>query len=170
MSTDTENLTADGIWHVVYCRPRQEIRAQQHLANQGFDTFLPRFCSGKVAGKGQMDLLFPRYIFVKPKTDIAAAWSAIRSTRGVVGLVRFGMTLATISDATIRQINQLQLTMTFEPAFKAGESVVIEQGTYQGIQAIYQCADGDKRSVLLIQLLQQPVPVVLENNEFRKVS
>jgi transcriptional antiterminator RfaH len=45
---------------------------------------------------------------------------------------------------------------------------VIEQGLYRGIEAIWQCPDGDKRSLLLIELMQTQISVSFSNKEFYK--
>lgn len=159
------------LWYLVYCRPRQELRAQQHLANQGFATFLPRICAAQDApSNSYKDLLFPRYLFIQPKQDIQTAWGAVRSTRGVVDFVRFSGKPATVPSAILLGINAAQLTGATTPAaeFQQGDKVVIDQGLYRGIEAIWQCSDGDKRSMLLIELMQTQVSVSFNNKEFYK--
>jgi hypothetical protein len=43
---------------------------------------------------------------------------------------------------------------------------MIDQGIYQGLEAIYQATDGLERSVLLIKMLEQQATLVLNNTEF----
>jgi transcriptional antiterminator RfaH len=51
-------------WFLVYCKPKQELRAQQNLASLGFNSYLPQLTKfTKRAGtKVEIkELLFPRY-------------------------------------------------------------------------------------------------------------
>ena len=78
-------------WYLLYSKPKQESRAQEHLANQGFESFVPHIHINKIrAGKQstKIEPLFPRYIFLKAGADVNLA--SIRSTRGVAGFVKFG--------------------------------------------------------------------------------
>jgi len=53
-----------------------EEMAEINLNNQKIEYFLPRFTFGKREGK----VIFPGYIFIKPKTG--DTFQSIRSTRG----------------------------------------------------------------------------------------
>ena len=155
-------------WYLVYCKPRQEERAQQHLANQGFHTFLPRFCMTQNTKPSlkQKELLFPRYLFVQPKSASEGQWASVRSTRGVVDFVRFGGRIAEVPAKVLLAIHQVQLQDTATNELQAGDKVEITAGIYQGVDAIFQTDDGDGRSILLIKLLQQDVEVAVSNREF----
>lgn len=161
-------------WYVVYCRPRQEERASQHLANQGFNTFLPRFCVMQEAQSStslkQKELLFPRYLFVQPKSIDSGCWASVRSTRGVVDFVRFGGRIAVVPTRVLLAINAQQLVQTQQTLFQSGDVVQLTDGIYQGINAIYQASVGDARSLLLIKLLQQDVAITVADSEFTKVA
>ncbi len=97
---------AQRCWYVVSCKPRQELQAQENLRRQGFEVYLPRL---KVRQRRRdrwvesVQVLFPRYLFVH--VDRAAQSTAsIRSTRGAVGLVRFGGEPATVPNRVIAAI------------------------------------------------------------------
>ncbi len=49
-----------------------------------------------------------------------------------------------------------------------GDAVMITDGIFAGIQAIYNEPDGDARSVLLLNILNKEVPKVMENQSFIK--
>jgi len=83
------------IWYLVKTKPRMEEEAEINLINQSIEYFLPRFTNGKREGK----VIFPGYIFIKPK--ITDTYQSIRSTRGVGDFVRFEMSFANISDESI---------------------------------------------------------------------
>jgi hypothetical protein len=45
---------------------------------------------------------------------------------------------------------------------------MLQHPQYQNIPAIYQEPKGENRAILLIQLLNKPVELVVENNQFSK--
>lgn len=162
-------------WYLVYCKPREEFRAQQHLANLGFISYLPLLTKQKVkAGQvsEQKEPLFPRYLFLQAFPDMNVA--VVKNTRGVVDFVRFGGKIATvpahlIAHLTAQQIN-LQQQETAKHQYEAGEALEILQGPYKGLNAVYQMADGAGRSQVLIQLLNNTVPLTLQNDEIAKLA
>jgi len=155
-------------WYLLYSKPRQESRAQQHLANQGFDSFVPQITQRKLqAGKiiDKTDLLFPRYIFLKVNNTVNLG--VIRSTRGVAGFVKFGDVIATVPTELITRLMQQQITMQqHAPAhpFTVGDVVTILDGPFAGLNAVFQQADGECRSFILLQFLGQTQQVLIDNN------
>src|ERR1700722_13245752 len=78
-------------WYLVQCRARQENRAQEHLERQGFDCYRPLYESECIRrGRKQSETvgLFPGYLFIR-LDHTNDNWAPIRSTRGVVQIVRF---------------------------------------------------------------------------------
>ena len=53
---------------------------------------------------------------------------------------------------------------------KPGDKVVVDQGIYQGLDAIYHSSDGLERSVLLIKMLEQQATLVLNNTDFTLIN
>jgi len=149
---------AQRCWYVVSCKPRQELQAQENLRRQGFEVYLPRL---KVRQRRRdrwvesVQVLFPRYLFVH--VDRAAQSTAsIRSTRGAVGLVRFGAEPATVPNRVIAAIIEREdagLDDDLQPAFQSGDPVRMLEGPFAGMDGIFASADGEKRAVLLIELL-----------------
>lgn len=159
-------------WYLLYCKPREEERASQHLQNQGIKSFYPIKRVEKIR-KGVKSVkhepLFPNYLFVSldPQT---ANFNAIRSTRGVASFVRFGKTYTQVSEYMIeimhaeRSGNEQIIDATSMP--KRGDKVVINQGIYQGLEAIFKVNDGLERSVLLIKLIEQQAELTIDNKNF----
>src|SRR3546814_11754026 len=82
-------------WVAVYTQPHKEVRASQHLRNQGVAVYLPQYqklCrrAGKAPGIIAAPL-FPRYLFAGVDTE-TQRWRSVNGTRGVIGLVMFGET------------------------------------------------------------------------------
>jgi transcriptional antiterminator RfaH len=79
------------MWYLIQTKKRDEIKARNNLDSQGYDTYLP-LLNGNV--------IFPGYLFVSIHQE---AFAPINSTRGVIGLVRFGDQQSGIWRKTIQQ-------------------------------------------------------------------
>lgn len=161
-------------WYLIYSKSRQEQRAQQHLANQGFESFAPQITVKKIRAGKTVQLtepLFPRYIFLKcPQTPNL---STIRSTRGVAGLVRFGDTLATVPATLVHLLLQKQLQRQQQaPAqpFQPGDKLEILNGPFASLNAVFQQTDGEQRSIILLNFLGQQLQLSLENKDLSKLA
>ncbi len=166
-------LQGNNCWYLLYCKAREEERAVQHLQNQGIESFYPVKSVEKIR-KGvksvKQEPLFPNYLFVSldPET---ANFNAIRSTRGVASFVRFGNTYTKVDDLIVSQL-QLKLTNTNKSIDdselpKHGDNVVINEGTYKGLEAIFKASDGLERSILLIKLIEQQAELTIDNKNFK---
>ena len=168
-------------WYIIYSKSRQEQRAQQNLANQGFESFAPQITVKKIRAGKTVQLtepLFPRYIFLKcPQTPNL---STIRNTRGVAGLVRFGDKLATVPSSLINHLlkNQLQLQqqLPVQP-FQPGDKLEILygpfaslNGPFASLNAVFQQTDGEQRSIILLNFLGQQLQLSLENKDLSKLA
>ncbi len=79
-------------WYAVSCKPRQEAVAEDNLLRQGFHVYLPRIRIRQRRRRQWIDaveVLFPRYIFIRVD-PLRRSTATVRSTRGALGLVRFG--------------------------------------------------------------------------------
>src|SRR5215210_7146750 len=90
-------------WYLVYAKPRQESVAQTNLVRQGYETYLP-LVRQTVKRQGRrvtvVGPMFPRYLFIRLDTQ-SDNWAPIRSTLGVVSLVRFGQQAPQVPDALV---------------------------------------------------------------------
>lgn len=162
-------------WYLIYTKLRQEKFALQNLEQQGYQCYLPLLPKQKLR-QGALALseepLFPRYLFIKLGRDfMAKSWSPIRSTKGVSRLVRFGAELARVDDALVDMLRSHEASLLGEPKrlFRVGERVELTQGPFAGIEGIYQMADGDRRVMVLIELMSKPVVVPIELGFVKKV-
>ena len=147
-------------WCAVYCKPRQEVVADENLRRQGFHVYLPRVQITR-RRRGQwldcVEVLFPRYIFIR--VDLLQHSTApVRSTRGVVGMVRFGGSLAVIPTAVIDSLIQREdsdsgLHRDGRPPFLAGEPIRLVDGPLTGMDGVFTQPDGEKRAIVLLDLL-----------------
>ena len=152
-------------WYLVHTKPRQEKCALENLERQGYPCYLPTLPAEKLR-QGLLTVsdapLFPRYLFIRlGQGNSARSWAPIRSTRGVSRLVRFGIEPAVVSDGLVQALRAQEASRQGEPErlFKPGERVRLTEAPFAGIEGIYQMADGERRVMVLIELLSKQVRV-----------
>jgi len=133
-----------------------------NLKNQRIEFFLPRFTCGKREGK----VIFPGYIFIKPKTG--DTYQSIRSTRGVNDFVRFEMAFANASDETIddlkKVVDLMNDRMDQTNLHQKGEEILIKSGPFKDFNGVFEKYDADQSAIVLINFLrhQQRVKIKAE--------
>ena len=161
------------IWYLLYCKAKEESRAVMHLANQDIQAFYPKAKITKILrGKRQTveEALFPNYVFAQLDHDIHN-FTSVRSTRGVIGFVKQGKDYQKVSQALIDVFVQCDTIEKLDSTLpNKGDKVMLQHPQYQNIPAIYQEPKGENRALLLIQLLNKPVELVVENSQFSKDS
>lgn len=160
-------------WHLVHTKIRQEHVAQSNLERQGYACYLPKIKAEKLrAGELKVieEPLFPRYLFIKLETGLdAKSWAPIRSTLGVSRLVTFGQTPAKIDDDLLESIRARSESADVQLRhFAPGEQVVVTQGPFTGVEALYQMADGQERVVVLLTILSKQVRMTVPPTSIRK--
>ncbi len=161
-------------WYLIHTKIRQERVALENLERQGFECFLPLIRAEKLR-QSQLQViqeaLFPRYLFIRLSSGLESqSWSPIRSTVGVSRLVTFGQTPAKIDDTLVSELRAKSasaevLLRHFEP----GEQVVVTNGPFVGVEAIYQMTDGEGRVMVLLNMLSKPVKMTVSPASIRKV-
>ncbi|WP_447746951.1 transcription/translation regulatory transformer protein RfaH [Pseudomonas nicosulfuronedens] len=155
------NATTKKHWYLVQCKPKQDLRALEHLQRQEYECLLPLHKVERLQ-KGQWNTqeepLFPGYLFIELDT-LQDNWMPIRSTRGVNQVVRFG---ANPLPVPINIIDRLRNTAPpIEQELHPGDKVIVNWGETQGIEAIFLTKDGTERVLLLLNILQREVKVTV---------
>ena len=158
-------------WYAVSCKPRQEAVAEENLLRQGFHVYLPRIRIRRRRRAQWIDaveVLFPRYIFIRID-PLRRSTATVRSTRGVVGLVRFGGQPAVVPDAVMDALLKREdaasgLHQDSHPLFCAGEQVKFVDGPLVGMEGVFTQQDGDKRVIVLLNLLGKAHSVALSRD------
>ena len=150
--------------------------ALENLERQGYECYLPTLPSEKLR-QGVVTVsqepLFPRYLFVRlGEGGQGPGWGPIRSTRGVNRLVTFGTEPARVDDGLVDMLRARQAGIARQPQrlFEPGERVQLTETPFAGIEGIYQLADGERRVMVLIELLSKPVLVRASPAGLRKVG
>ena len=162
-------------WYLIHTKIRQERVALENLERQGFACFLPLIRAEKLR-RGALQVvqepLFPRYMFIRLGTGLESqSWAPLRSTVGVSRLVTFGQTPAKIEDELISQLQvKMDSTEVQLRHFEPGEQVVVTDGPFVGIEAIYQMADAEGRVMVLLNILSKQVKMSVPPDSIRKVN
>jgi transcriptional antiterminator RfaH len=147
-------------WYALYCRPRQEARAYDNLQRQGFSLYHPKLRTLKQRRAGLtpvVESLFPRYLFIH-LDDQADNWAPIRSTRGVVDLVKVGGYPRPVPNHVIEQLASFQvpdgyIDHCWESDFKEGERLRVTGGPFAGNWVEFLERGGDERVVVLLNIM-----------------
>ncbi|WP_267195228.1 transcription/translation regulatory transformer protein RfaH [Kangiella koreensis] len=157
---------------MINSKPKQELRALEHLKNQEINCVLPVLEVERIIrGKRQkaIEPLFPGYLFVELQTN-GQGWSKIRSTRGVRDFVRFGGVPGRVPDSVLEHL--LILDTSFTPietnAPGAGDKVIITDGPFKDLEGVFKISNGEKRSIVLLTILGKVTEMELENKQLRK--
>lgn len=171
----TQTSSAGSVfWYLVHTKPRQEDVALANLQRQGFECYLPQMRIERVRRrKAEVvnEPMFPRYLFIRlDSSDQGKSWSPIRSTLGVSQLVHFGGKAAKVDDTLVDLLRQRERALPTEALFQSGDSVVIADGPFAGLEAVYQTADAERRTFILLEILSKPVSMQIDAGQLRKKS
>jgi transcriptional antiterminator RfaH len=165
-------------WLLLQVKPRQEMRALEHLERQNGVCYCPLIEVEKLSSGKRIhveEALFPGYLFINMGPEQSGlTYTAIRSSRGVSRIVRFGLEPVKVSEALIAHIkacekaNSSSWRATDLP--QKGDAINIVEGPFKGLQAVYSHADGLQRSIVLISLLHQKAPTSLSNIQIKKLA
>jgi len=162
-------------WHAVFCKPRQDSRAEHHLRNQELEVFRPKVRTRqRRSGRYQMmtESMFPRYLFVRLGRGLDD-WSTIRSTRGAVGLVRVGQETPIVPDSVIESLrircsseDVVNLAGTID--YRPNDPIEIIEGPCAGYQALFKARSGQERVIVLLKLLSHERAIEMDENSIRR--
>ncbi|MBL4570192.1 MAG: transcription/translation regulatory transformer protein RfaH [Alcanivorax sp.] len=156
-------------WYVIQCKPAQNERAYQNLTNQGYRCFSPQLVVEKVvAGRRvtRVEPLFPGYLFIQLQKGVED-WGAIRSTRGVLRLVRFGMNPVPVPGDVIQSLmrRSVDAGRPPAPAYVSGQAVRITHGPFADLHALFEGFRGEERAVVLLAMLEKHHRLTLNISE-----
>ena len=147
-------------WYLIQTKSRQENIAIKNLENQKYSTYCPT-----VTIKKKHIVLFPGYLFINLENK-KENWSPIRSTKGVVNFVRFGLNFAQVPDTVIKFLKANQLIdeekLKNFNSFKSGDKVQITDGIFKNCVAIFKSSKAEDRVILLLNLLGQQQAITIK--------
>jgi transcriptional antiterminator RfaH len=143
-------------WYVIYTNSKQEDRVTDNLRAREIEVFNARLRSRRSSPYNGVTTsiikpLFPRYIFVWLHSS--SLLSKICFTRGVHSVVRFGNQPAVVSDEIISLIKSNigeDGFITVGEKFKAGDRVVVKDGSISGLVGIFERSTKDADRVIIL--------------------
>ncbi len=157
-------------WFAVVTKPRQERVAHENLQRQGFQCFLP-MAENPYQRRSRkhariIEPLFPRYLFLSAIAEFQNL-APVRSTRGVITMVRFGTKLAIVPEFIIMALKNLMAPgsdlIRIQPVkIEEGDEVRIFDGPLAGIGAIVHKRNSEDRVQLLLEMLGRPISVEVD--------
>lgn len=153
-------MTLMNKWYLIKTKPRQEQVAIINLKNQNYNVYCP---TAVINNKNVA--LFPGYLFIHLDSNLDN-WSPIKSTKGVINFVRFGLSYAKLADSVIDFIKSNEIT-TIEKiknlnSFKPNDSVQITEGVFKNCMAIFKSFKSHDRVILLMKLMGQEQTINIE--------
>lgn len=153
-------------WYAVSTQPHKEALAERNLKSLGVETFAPRIRQEKVIRRRWQTVirpLFAGYLFAR--FSIGTHYRAVNYARGVRGVVTFGSVPGRVDDAIIESIRSRLhdgCVLVRLPTFTLGQSVRIEAGPLEGLEAIFERETSDhQRVVLLLKTLSYQARVAV---------
>lgn len=158
-------------WYVIFTKPREERKAKLNLERQGYQVYLPvvqtKLCG--IRSTEKKELMFPQYIFVWLDEHQSNFYS-IRYTRGVADFVRFGDLIPKVENEVVRSIQESELNWeALSTSLSEGDRVSLVKGALKGLEAIVLEQRGQKRVILLIELLKRSVCMETSSDSITKV-
>ena len=159
-------------WFAVVTKPRSEALAEEHLCRQGYECLLPRVSRviRNAAGlKSRIESLFPNYLFLRADIEHDSL-APVRSTRGAIGLVRFGAEPVQVPATVIARIRERiddadGLVRLDTPDLTPGRKVRVTAGPLLGWDGVFLAAEGMDRVRLLLNLLGSVREVALPRTQ-----
>ncbi len=153
-------------WYTLHTKPRQERQAATNLEALGVETFCPQLMRRKVIRRrwrNTVGPLFPGYLFAR--FDVETSFRMVNYATGVRKIVAFGGEPEPLDEEIIHGIRE-RLTdgclSVQAGSLRPGQSVQIQSGPLQGLEAIFEREMSDhQRVVLLLRTIESRWRVVL---------
>jgi len=154
-------------WYALHVKPRFEKYVSEHLAQKGYETFLPTYVSKRQWSDRIKTLslpLFPGYTFCR--FDVSARLPIV-VTPGVMMILGVGRLPAPVAEteiSAIRHVIDSGLQAVPCAYLTVGEKVRVESGPLAGLVGIVDRIKGRERLVVSVDLLMRSVAVEIDRN------
>ncbi|GGI67378.1 transcription/translation regulatory transformer protein RfaH [Shewanella gelidii] len=164
-------------WYLLYCKPRNEFRAQQNLALQGVESYLPMLLSEPTSKSksAKSTPLFPCYLFAFFDPQEFPI-SRIHSTRGVARLVGCKEMLVPIDESIVngvktqeQKVRREVVSLAHEPLMRSGDKVVVHSGPFSELEGIFDETCGNKRCHVLFTIMGQTKRISVPQADLKRV-
>lgn len=164
------------VWYVLASKPSQDACAEEQLNNHGYTVYRP-LAMRERRRRGRLvkvtESLFSCYFFIR-LDRVDDSWASISSTYGVAGFVQFGSLALSVPDGFVASLRQKERQFQEKAIdldrFRHGDVVRMIGGAFQGMGAVLECYDGERRAVLLMKMLNEQPNVEEEPIELYKMA
>jgi len=157
-------------WHLIYSKPQQERVALENLLRQRYDVYLPLLRRRNNRRAIVTEPLFLRYLFIF-LCDETDDWGPIRSTHGVMRIIRFGQTPARVPTDFVETLRAQEtgegVHVVAEPGYRPGDSVRIAEGSMAGYDAVFAARASKERVLLLLNIAGKEARVQLRIKDIK---
>ncbi len=156
-------------WYVVKTKARQERLAEENLIRQGYNAWLPQLlCERHCRGKWQpnSEPMFPGYLFVELEVGVQD-FSVIRSTRGVLNLVKFAHKPTPMPDGAVESLQRAVNRPGSRPiqtTLRLGQRVRVNEGPFVGWEGVYSVRRSEERVMIMLDVLGGTHALEIERN------
>jgi len=162
--------------HSSFIYATNEECALDSLHRLSYECYLPtilgeKLCEGLLIVAEKQ--LFLRSLFIRLCLgDSTKNWVPFCSTKGVRRLVSFGEEPARVGNDLFELLRTQEVAVQIEPEqlFNQGERISLTEVPFAGIEGIYQMPYGERRVMVLIELLSKQVRVRVAPANLRKVG
>ncbi len=165
-------MTGSPEWYLVQTKARRESLAHENLSRQNYVSWLPRLRVRRPRSD-RIEPMFPGYLFIRLRPD-SDDFGPIRSTLGVLRLVKFGASYARVPDAWVDELRSRASAddvceMMLKP-FVSGDRVEIVEGALAGYEAVVTALRGRDRVALMLQVAGNHVALVAPSDAVQRVT
>lgn len=147
-------------WYVLHSKPNREDFLFSNLKNRGIEVYFPRLrVEPKNSRSRKIIPFFPGYLFVKVDLE-ATPLSSLAYIPGTNRVISFDHEPAIVSEEIIQTIKRNVDKINENPKLhhqeiKQGDQVIIEEGPFEGYEAVFDTRlEGSERVRLLVKLLR----------------
>ncbi len=127
------------LWYVVRTNPRSERLAVTSIEREGLEYFFPQVRVPEAGRAGREVPLFPGYMFVRIDIE-SLRWLSVDRFPGILGWVRFGNELPSVSDEVISEladkVADINSTGGLWKRFQPGEMVRVVAGKLDSLARV----------------------------------
>ena len=165
------NPTNVARWYVIYTKSNEEDRVDRNLVAWGLESFYPRIKKKQLnefTGKATYFSrpLFPRYVFARFNAE--KLLHKVSNTRGVLSVVNNNHVPIPVDDEIVALIQSRVAEDGFvnlDEPFKRGDEVRIKNGSWKGINGVFDRTMRDKsRVMVLLTAINYQASLVVERD------
>ncbi len=169
----------EGRWFAVRSKPCKEFVAQVHYERQGLQTYLPQVMKTRRHARKVEQVarpFFPGYLFLYLRPE-ERDWTAIASTRGAIGPVRFGDLIPPVPDWVIRTLRYMEDGKGYirsrsltEKFLQPGMQVAVTLDDQRRMRGLFLSFRGEDRALVLLDILRRKVKTTVPVESLQKIE